>query len=207
MKKLFNILKNLIILISKVIAVTAVVIAALYAYYKLMDIVFSNFLPQMSVWVLANFIIFAGILYFVIFRMVNAPEQINKMQKDIAETIETSETAKMESEEKLNNIEESLTHIGEEIDAILSSSNENAKLIGKKILDDAQSTVLVIQENSEKTIENNRELLKNELLKRASLASIEVAKSYILDELEKNPELHDRMIDESIEKIEGTELK
>ncbi len=206
MKKLFSILKNLIILISKVIAVTAVVIAVLYAYYKLMGIVFSSFLPQLSVWVLANFILFAGILYYVIFKKIHAPEQIAKMQKDIAETIETSETTKTESEKKLSNIEESLVHIKEEIDAILSSSNENAKLIGEKILADAQSTVLVIQENSEKTIENNRELLKNELLKRASLASVEVAKSYILSELEKNPELHDKMIDESIEKIEGTEL-
>jgi len=206
MKKLLDIIKKYTILIFKVISAAVVMIMILCAYYKLMDIIFGNFLPQMSVWVLANFIIFAGILYFVIFRMVHAPEQMTKMQKDIAETIETSEAVKTESETKLSSIEESLANISEEIDAILSDSDENARLIGEKILADARNVVLNIQENSVRTIENNRELVKNELIKRASIASVEVAKTYILDELGKNPQLHERMIDESVDKIEGAEL-
>ena len=119
MKKLLDNLKNIIILFSKVVAVALATGVFLYAYYKLMDIIFKNFMPQMSVWVLANFVLFAGILYFVIFKMVKAPEKITKMQEDIAETIETSETAKTESEEKLSAIEKSIENLSGEIDLLL----------------------------------------------------------------------------------------
>ena len=49
-------------------------------------------------------------------------------------------------------------------------------------------------------------IMKNELLKRASLASLEVAKSHIIHELNNNKELHDKLIDESIDAIEGAGL-
>ena len=49
-------------------------------------------------------------------------------------------------------------------------------------------------------------ILKNELLKRASLASVEVAKNHIVNELSWNQGLHDKLIDESIEAIEGAGL-
>ena len=49
-------------------------------------------------------------------------------------------------------------------------------------------------------------ILKNELLKRASLASVEVAKNHIINELNTNQGLHDKLIDESIEAIEGVGL-
>ena len=55
------------------------------------------------------------------------------------ETIEESETAKEESESRLNGIEESLSHIGDEIDEILKKSEDNAQLVGAKILQDAQN--------------------------------------------------------------------
>ena len=45
--------------------------------------------------------------------------------------------------------------------------------------------------------------LKNDLLKKASLASVEIAKNHIINELSWNQCLHDKLIDESIEAIEG----
>ena len=113
-----------------------------------------------------------------------------------------SETVKVRSEERLSSIEDSIAHIEDEIDAIIEKSEENAKLVGEKILQDAKNTALVIKENTGKAIENSRVILKNELLKRASLASVEVAKGHILNELNNNKELHDKLIDESIEAIE-----
>ena len=106
----------------------------------------------------------------------------------------------------MSSIEKSLEHIGEEIDAILAQSEDNAKLVGEKLLEDANKTALTIQENSGKTIETNRALLKNELIRRASLASVEVAKSHIIKELDKNPDLHKKLIDESVEAIDGVEV-
>ena len=45
-------------------------------------------------------------------------------------------------------------------------------------------------------------IFKNELIKKASLASVEVAKAHIIGELSRNAELHDKLIDESIEALE-----
>ena len=95
-----------------------------------------------------------------------------------------------------------MSNIEREIDSILSASEENAKLIGEKILQDGQKTALVVKENTEKALQNSYTLLKNDLLKKASLASVEVAKNHIIEELRKNTELHDKLIEESIEAIE-----
>ena len=57
------------------------------------------------------------------------------------------------------------------------------------------------------SVENKKTVLRNDLIKRASTASIEVAKNHIINELNNNYDLHQRLIDESIEAIEGVELK
>ena len=102
----------------------------------------------------------------------------------------------------LNSIEESLAHIESDINLIIEKSVENAKLVGEKIVQDGQKTALVIQDNANKAMENSTTILRNELLKRASLGAVEVAKQHIIDELSWNQGLHDKLIDESIEAIE-----
>ena len=154
---------------------------------------------------LFNFIIFALIIIFLI-KKLNVSAKMESSVDSVKETIEESETAKTESEEKLSNIEESMTHLSDEIDAILAESNERAQLVGSKIIEDANKTANIVKDNAQKSLENSTILLKNDIIRRASLASIEIAKSYILEELSKNAELHDKLIDESIEKIEGVEL-
>lgn len=155
---------------------------------------------------LFNFIIFASIIIFLI-KKLRVGAKMEDSIVSVKETIEESETAKTESEVKLSNIEESMAHLSDEIDAILTESDERAKLVGTKILEDAQKAALVVKDNAQKALENSRVLLKNDLIRRASIASIEIAKSHIINELNKNSELHDRLIDESIDKIEGVELQ
>lgn len=207
MEKVFNSIKKTLKGILIFLTALVVIGVSLYLYYYSVNFIFKNILPFASRAVLANFILFGGIICFVMFKFANAPAQIEKMQDEIAESIENSKNTKAESETKLSAIEESLTHIEEEIDSILKDSEVNAKLVGDKILDEAQKTALIIQENSGKAIENSRRLLKNELIKRASLASVEVAKARIMEELNKNSELHDRLIDESINLIEGISIE
>lgn len=154
---------------------------------------------------LFNFIIFFSIIVFLV-RKIEVGEKLEAAKTSVADTIEESKTVKTESETKLSAIQESMAHLEEEIDSILKKSDETAKLVGEKILEDANKSVLAIQENTGKSLENNRMLLKNELLRRASAASVEAAKSHILAELDRNPDLHDKLIDESIDSIEGVQL-
>jgi F0F1-type ATP synthase membrane subunit b/b' len=125
---------------------------------------------------------------------------------DVENSIKESENAKIDSENQLSSIEESMNHLSEEVDNILKQSNENAILVGKRIESDTQHSIELIKESTQKTIENNLNTLKNDIIRRASLASVEVAKSHIIEELKRNPDLHDRLINESIEAIEGTEI-
>ena len=50
-------------------------------------------------------------------------------------------------------------------------------------------------------MENKSALLKNDILKRASEASIEVARNHIVNELNNNYDLHQKLIDESLEAL------
>ena len=154
---------------------------------------------------LFNFIIFAGIIIFLV-KKLNVKSKMEVAVNNIETSIKDSETAKTESKEKLSAVEESMSRLSEEIDAIIEQSEGNAKQVGEKIIEDTCNSVALIKENTQKTIENNRITLKNDLVRRASLASVEVAKSYIIEELKRNPDLHNKLIDESIDAIEGTEI-
>lgn len=132
--------------------------------------------------------------------------KLEQSKVDVATVIEASKTVKAESETRLASIEKSMANIETEIEEILVKSEENAKLVGEKIVSDAEKNVLVIRDNASKAIENSRLILKNDLIKRATLASVEVAKSQILAELNANQDLHNKLIEESINAIEGVQL-
>ena len=155
---------------------------------------------------LFNFVIFLSIIILICIKL-NIKAKLNTAVEGVKDTIEESENTKAEAENKLSAIEEDMSHIGEKVEAILKESEERANLVGEKILEDAQKSALVIGENASKAIDNSRLILKNDIIKRASIASIEVAKARILEELNRNSELHNILINQSIESIEGVELQ
>jgi len=154
---------------------------------------------------LFNFIIFISIIAFLV-KKVDVSSLLEKKQVEVKNNIIESESAKVDSEEKLKIIKTFLINIQNTINSILLKSQENANLVGEKYLKDSEKTKSIIQENADKTKENNKLILKNELLKKIFLISVEVAKDYIKNELNKNSELHDKLIDESIDSIEGVSL-
>lgn len=202
MEKIVTFIKR----ICKFILAISVLLLILSIVYYGIDFVFKDILPALSRAVLSNFIVFAGVILWVSKNNIRPLEVLEEAQVAVKDSIVESETAKAESEERLRTIEDSIANIEQEIDSIIEKSQENAKLVGEKILQDGQKTALVIQENTAKALENSRMILRNELLKRASLASVEVAKNHIINELSWNQGLHDKLIDESIEAIEGAGL-
>lgn len=166
---------------------------------------FSTIIDYIARTNLFNFVIFMTIIILLV-KKIDVGSKLEFMRVDVNNSVTDSETVKTESESRLNSIEESMLHIEQEIDSILDKSAENAKLVGEKIISDAEQTAVVVKENALKVQENNRTLLKNELLRRTSLASIEVAKKHIIDELSWNQGLHEKLIDESVDAIEGVEF-
>ena len=149
---------------------------------------------------LFNFVIFLSILIFL-FKKIDVVGMLENMKNAVIENIEASKTSKSESETHLKEIQEKVSHIEEEIDGIIKKSEQNAKLVGEKIIQDANHTVESIKDNSKKLVENKSALLKNDILRRASEASIEVARNHIVNELNNNYDLHQKLIDESLEAL------
>ena len=149
---------------------------------------------------LFNFVIFLSVLIFL-FKKVDVVGMLENMKNAVIENIEASKTSKSESETHLKEIQEKVSHIEEEIDGIIKKSEQNAKLVGEKIIEDANHTVESIKDNSKKLVENKSALLKNDILRRASEASIEVARNHIVNELNNNYDLHQKLIDESLEAL------
>lgn len=199
MEKFINILKKA----GKGLLILLAVLFVLATIYFGIDFVFKNFLSFSARAVLSNFIVFALVIGIVMKQVVHPQAMLEVEQTVIENQIKESEAVKEDSEVRLSTIESSMANIEKEIDSILSTSEENAKLVGEKILQDGQKTALVVKENTEKALQNSYTLLKNDLLKKASLASVEVARNHIIDELSRNAELHDKLIEESIEAIEG----
>jgi F0F1-type ATP synthase membrane subunit b/b' len=154
---------------------------------------------------LFNFIIFAGIIVYLFIKL-DVIGGLNKGAKGVAEKIEESKTAKEESETKLQTIEDKVSHLEDEVNEIIKQSEENAKIVGEQIITDTDKSVENIKSNAIKLVENKTAILKNDIMRRASLASVEVAKDHIINELNNNYDLHNKLIDESIEEINRVEL-
>ena len=164
-----------------------------------------SFLDYIARTNLFNFIIFAGIITYLFFKL-DFIGALDSGKDFVAEHIEDSKNAKTESEAKLKAAEEKIANIENEVSDIISASEANAKLIGEKIMSDMNISLESIKNNLEKLVESKTALLKNDILKRASAASVELAKNQIIKELDNNKELHEKLIDDSVDAIERVDL-
>lgn len=154
---------------------------------------------------LFNFIIFV-VVFALIFRAAKLGQKLDGAVQGIAYEIKESDDVKSEAVKNLKNIEADIANLESDIDKIMRQAEVNAETVGEKILSDSESQIKSINDNAQKSLENKTILLKNDIIKRASIASIEVAKNHIINELNNNWGLHDKLIDDSIETIEGVEL-
>lgn len=154
---------------------------------------------------LFNFIIFV-VVFALIFRAAKLGQKLDGAVQGIVDEIKESDDVKSEAVKNLKNIEADIANLESDIDKIMRQAEVNAETVGEKILSDSESQIKSINDNAQKSLENKTILLKNDIIKRASIASIEVAKNHIINELNNNRDLHDKLIDDSIETIEGVEL-
>ncbi|MBE7707679.1 MAG: ATP synthase F0 subunit B [Cyanobacteria bacterium SIG27] len=195
--KCLNIIKKIVIAILAILAV----IAVLAIFYLTVDFLFKGILSYTSRAVLANFIVFATIIFIISKFAIKPNELLEKAQKDIENSIKKSEQVKLDSQEQLLSTQNRIKNIEVEVEEIIQNSKTNAQNAGAKILDDANKIAISTKEDIKKTIQNNQYLTKNDIIRRTSSALIEIAKTNIINELNKNPQLHDKLIDESIQTI------
>ena len=135
---------------------------------------------------LFNFIIFAAV-FALIFWKIDLIGLLEKGRQSIAEKIEDSETKRNEAEAGLQTIEDKVSNLENTVKELIVKSEENANIVGEKMISDANNTAQNIKSGTIKLTENKAAL----------------AKSHILNELMSNKELHNKLIDESIDAING----
>ena len=151
---------------------------------------------------LFNFIVMILLLAWMV-KKFDLGSKIEAGRKKIEQNISESEKAKEESLTKLYKAQEDATKVDEEMFKIFKAAGENAKVMGEKLIAEANSQKDVIKENSKKTIDANIKSVKNDILKETAEEAMKLAEEHIKSELERDPNLHQKYIYESIDAIDG----
>ena len=151
---------------------------------------------------LFNFIVMILLLAWMV-KKFDLGSKIEAGRKKIEQNISDSEKAKDESITKLYKAQEDAVKVDEEMLKIFQSAEEKAKFVGEKLIEEANVQRDTIKENSKKAIDANIKTVKNDILKETAEEAMKLAEAHIKSELERDPNLHQRYIYESIDAIDG----
>ena len=151
---------------------------------------------------LFNFVVMVLLLAWLV-KKFDLGAKIEAGRKRIESTIAESETVKEENLKKLYEVQEASTKIDEEMLKVFNSAEEKARFVGEKLLEEGKIQAESIKENSKKTIDTNIKTVKNEIVKETAEEAMKLAEEHIKSTLEKDPNLHQKFIWESIDAIDG----
>lgn len=148
-----------------------------------------------------NFIIFVLIIAFVL-KKIKIGDAIAALQQKIIKIIEEAKKNREDAHGELLQAEKAVENLGLELKEIVNDAENSAKVLGEKILTEAQKQVEDIENNAKKVIEAEEKLLISNLAKQTSKQSVEAAKSHITNVLTETPTLHEKYINESIDELD-----
>ena len=161
----------------------------------------------MEIWTLIvksnafNFLILLGLIIFAI-KFFKVGGLIEKACIKVKENVESSDLERENSQKELKVANETAKNIANEVKEIFDNAQKSAKLIGEKIMQDANTQVKSIEQNAKKTIESEGKKIALNLTQKTALASLEVAKSHIINTLEQKPQYHNDFIQKSIDELD-----
>ncbi len=148
-----------------------------------------------------NFILFVLILAWI-FKKINVAAMISALQGKIIKLLDEVNQNHANAKSEFHNATKAVENLDVELKTIIEEASKSAKVIGDKILDEAQKQIETIETNAQKVIDAEEKLLISKLAKTTSKASIKIAKDNIVQVLEQTPTLHDKYIDESIDELD-----
>lgn len=164
--------------------------------------IFENYILNTNV---LNFIVLVLILAFCIVKF-DLKGMLNAMQKKVADLIEEVKQNKLNSEKTLADAKSSVKNLASDIKTINTDADESAKAISEKIMKEAEVQVKNIENNADKVISAEEKQVVADLIKEVSAISIDKSKENIQNMLANNIELHEKYINESIDKLDGLAL-
>ena len=164
-----------------------------------------NILKELATSNTINFAIMA-ILLGVIIKKLHLSTAFEKSIEVIKNQISNSETEKANSSKILGKNKDLIEKLPNELEEMEKTSQSKLTAFEEKIEDNTRKTIenLVLATDRIKTIEEKK--VSNLLTQSTSKEALELAKNRICELLEKNPEMHNDFIQQSIDELDKVKI-
>lgn len=164
-----------------------------------------NILKELATSNTINFAIMA-ILLGVIIKKLHLSTAFEKSIEAIKNQISNSETEKANSSKILGKNKDLIEKLPNELEEMEKTSQSKLTAFEEKIEDNTRKTIenLVLATDRIKTIEEKK--VSNLLTQSTSKEALELAKNRIYELLEKNPEMHNDFIQQSIDELDKVKI-
>ena len=167
----------------------------------MLDFSFSNILHSNVI----NFAIMIVLFVFIGYKL-KVGQKIEDMRVSIKNKVEESDAIKEEAKKDYESVAASLSHIEDELNAIVAKAEETAKSFEQEARADLDKSVALLKQNIEKQVETEQNHVQGELLHSVAASSIEIAQKQIKTALDKDKQLHRKYIEDFINSIDKTDV-
>ena len=154
---------------------------------------------------LFNFVVMLFLLGWII-KKFDIAGKLEQGRKNIEDRIILSNLTKNKAIEDLFETQSETKNVDEEVFSILERAEKNAVIVGENLVADAYKQAETFEKSLRKTIDGNIKALKLNLSNKTADAAVNLAKKHIINELQKDKNLHMKFINESIEALNGVEF-
>ena len=167
----------------------------------MLDFSFSNILHSNVI----NFLIMVALFVYIGYKL-KVGQKIEDMTSAIKNKVEESDAIKEEAKKDFQNVENSLAHVEDELDAIVKKAEAAAKSFEQRTREDLDKSVALIKQNIEKQVISEQNHVQGELMKNVASSSIEIAQRQIKSALDKDKQLHRKYIEDFINSIDKADV-
>lgn len=154
---------------------------------------------------LFNFVLMLLLLNWC-FKKFNIAELLESGRKNIENRINDAKISKETAIKNLSEIQKRTAIIEKESIEMIEQAGSNARVVGEKLVEDAKVQSKSFSDNTKKAIDTNIQKLRMSVTEETAQTAINMAKSYIEGELEKDRSLHIKYINESIDALKGVNI-
>ncbi len=154
---------------------------------------------------LFNFAIFMLII-IVICAKVDVGAVLEKMKDKVVSEINNSKTTKEQADIELKQADEDYSKLPQELENIANVAIQKSDSLSKQITLETEQKISNIEKNTQNILNAEQKHVTSALISKLGVKSVEFAMYDIIQELTKNPQLHNKFIEESIAKLDEVVL-
>lgn len=153
-----------------------------------------------------NFIIMVALLWYIV-RKIHLGAFFDGASDKIHSNIENSELSKQRSEGTLAESQKKMDKLPDDLAALEKTSESKIKAFEEKIKSNTERTIFDLGQSIKRVMEIEEKKVSNIMTEKTSRDSIALAKNKIIDILNKNPDLHNRFIQQSLEELDRVKIQ